>query len=196
MGFFKDLVSNPVNLLVGGAAFGGAANLKGAKDARDAASQGNQLDIYNNSLAQGARVTADAKKKQYYGNTLDTLGRDTEDYTARLKSGLDKNTADADIFNQQAGQQRAVDNARAGLSGVDTAAMNEQGRRNASFGASAINEKFRNDRLDLYGKSIGNKIGGASQIDNSEMALAISQMKQPQVQNKPGLIGSLLGGFV
>jgi hypothetical protein len=74
--------------------------------------------------------------------------------------------------------------------------MNEQGRRNASFGAAAINEDAKRQALDVYGSSISNRIEGANKIDNSEMALAIAQMKQPQTNYKPGLIGSIFSGFV
>jgi hypothetical protein len=154
------------------------------------------MDIYNQGLSNQAKTDAANKKSQYYGSTLSGLGGETEDYVGRLKGNLDKNVAKADLYNQQAGQQRSLDNARAGLSGVDTSAMNEQGRRNASFGAAAINEDAKRQALDVYGSSISNRIEGANKIDNSEMALAIAQMKQPQTNYKPGLIGSIFSGFV
>lgn len=209
MGWFKDAVgavTNPVGTI--GNALGvdskytsmldpmGAIRGSIFKSATDKKTDPNAgLDLYNNSLTSGAKASADAKKQQYFGSTLGNLGSETEDYVGRLQGNLDKNVAKADLYNQQAGQQRALDNARAGLSGVDTSAMNEQGRRNAQFGAASINESAKRDALGLYGQSISNRIEGANQIDANEMQLAIAQMKQPQAQNNPGLLGSIFGGF-
>lgn len=153
------------------------------------------MDLYNRGLSSNAAANAANKKYQYYGTSLQNLGGETQDYVSRLQGNLDKNVAKADIYNQEAGQTRAVSNARAGLSNVDTTAMNEQGRRNSAFTAAGINEEAKRNALDLYGKSISNRIEGANQIDNSEMALAIAQMKQPTANYNPGLLGSLFSGF-
>lgn len=182
-------------LMQGGGLKGYANSVSGGLLGKEEADPNSGLDLYNNSLMSGASQAANAKKQQYFGSTLGNLGSETEDYVGRLQGNLDKNVAKADLYNQQAGQQRALDNARAGLSGVDTSAMNEQGRRNAQFGAASINESAKRDALGLYGQSISNRIEGANQIDATEMQLAIAQMKQPQAQNNPGLLGSIFGGF-
>jgi len=165
-------------------------------DAAKADAAKSSLDLYNGNLTSQAKTDAAAKKKQYYGSTLNNLGDESQDYVNSLKGNLDKNVAKADLYNQQQGQQRGLDNARAGLSGVDTSAMNEQSRRNASFGAASINEDAKRQALDMYGTSISNRINGANQIDNSEMALAIAQMKQPETNYNPGLLGGLFSGFL
>lgn len=187
-------------LLQGGGLEGWAGNATGLKTAQDMAKekQGDPnagLDIYNNSLLSSAKNTAADKKNQYYGSTLTGLGGETEDYVSRMKGNLDKNVAKADLYNQQQGVQRGLQNTKAGLSGVDTSALNEQSRRNASFGAAAINEEAKRNALDLYGTSISNRIEGANKIDNSEIALAIASMKQPQANYNPGLLGSIFSGF-
>lgn len=153
------------------------------------------MDAYNQGLMGQAKSDAEAKKQQYYGNTLSGIGGETENYVNKLKGNLDKNVAKADLYNQQQGVQRGLQNAKAGLSGVDTSALNEQSRRNASFGAASINEDAKRQALDLYGNSISNRITGANQIDNSQAALAIAQMKRPEANVQPGLIGGLLQGF-
>jgi hypothetical protein len=196
MGFFKDLTSNPLNLVVGGPILGGAANINKASNERKNARAASALDIYNNSLASEAKDIAGQKKNQYYGNTLENLGKQNEKYSSLVEANVGKNVADADLYNQQFNQQRGVDQTRAGLSGVDSTAMNEQARRTASMTAAGINEKAKRESLDIFGNSIGNKITGANQIDNSEQALAIAQMKSPTTNANPGLIGSIFGGFL
>lgn len=213
MGFLKSLAATGSSfatgglystggngLLQGGGLAGYAENsglglLKSASGNKDESDPNAGLDIYNQGLSNQGRNLAAQKKKDYYGDSLNNLGAETTNYTDRIKGNLDKNVAKADLYNQQAGTQRSLDNARAGLSGVDTSAMNEQGRRNASFGAASINEDAKRQALDMYGTSISNRIEGANKIDNSEMALAIAQMKQPQTNYKPGLIGSIFSGF-
>jgi hypothetical protein len=194
MSFFKDLGRG--TLAVGTLGLSELARSNNEKNDAENSAANAQMDLYNNNLSAQAKADASKKKTDYYGNTLAGLGGETENYVGRLKGNLDKNVARADIYNQQAGQQRALDNARAGLGGVDTSAMNEQGRRNASFGAAAVNEDAKRQALDMYGSSISNRIEGANKIDNSEMALAIAQMKQPETNYKPGLLGSIFSGFV
>jgi len=186
MGILRKIVGGVTDLV-------GLTDMSG--DDKRARESTRSMGLYNSNLTAQAKVDSAKKKTDYYGNTLGGIGKETEDYVGRLKGNLDKNVAKADLYNQNAGRERALDNARAGLSGVDTSAGNEQSRRNASFGAAAINEDAKRGALDMYGKSISNRIEGANKIDNSEMALAIAQMKQPETQYKPGLVGSLFSGF-
>lgn len=109
-----------------------------------------------------------------YGNVGKNLGAETENYFSRIKGDLDKNVAKADVYNQQAGRERAISNAKAGLSGVDTTAMNEQSLRNAQFGASAINQAAKSDALNLYGTSIGNIASGINQQQENKNAFDIA----------------------
>jgi hypothetical protein len=148
-----------------------------------------------NVIAQSKQSGKD-KQAKFYGSSLDNIGQESADYANMLKGNLNKNVAKADQYNQQAGQQRGLDNARAGLSGVDTSAMNEQGRRNASFGAAAINEDAQRQALDLYGQSISNRITGANTIDTQEQALGIASLQQPVAQaGQGGILSSIFGGL-
>lgn len=150
----------------------------------------------NAQTMEDSRQRSKDKQLRFYGSSLDNLGAESTDYANRTKANLDKNVARADIYNQQAGQQRALDNARAGLSGVDTSALNEQGRRNASFGAAAINEDAKRQALDLYGQSISNRITGANTIDTQEQALGIASLQQPVAQaGSGGILSSIFGGL-
>lgn len=219
MGFFRDLVDtgssiatggmlstggngllqggNPIDALTGNITKG-ASNVKGLFAGSNKAGDPNAGMAQNNALTMAqARQRASDKQKQFYGSSLDNLGAESADYANRTKGNLDKNVAEADLYNQQAGQQRALDNARAGLSGVDTSAMNEQSRRNASFGAAAINESAKRNALDLYGQSISNRITGANTIDTQEQALGIASMQQPvaQAANNGGILSSIFGGI-
>ena len=149
----------------------------------------------NYKIAQSKQSGID-KQNRFYGSSLDNIGQESADYANMLKGNLNKNVAKADQYNQQAGQQRGLDNARAGLSGVDTSAMNEQGRRNASFGAAAINEDAQRQALDLYGQSISNRITGANTIDTQEQALGIASLQQPVAQaGQGGILSSIFGGL-
>ena len=164
----------------------------GSKYDPNAGLGGSNAQIMNNSSQRSAD-----KISKFYGSSLDGIGQESTDYANRTKGNLDKNVAEADLYNQQAGQQRALDNARAGLSGVDTSAMNEQSRRNASFGAAAINESAKRNALDLYGQSISNRITGANTIDTQEQALGIASLQQPvaQASNNGGILSSIFGGI-
>ena len=138
---------------------------------------------------------ADAKLRQemYYGSTAGSLGKESEDYVGRLQGNLDKDYAKADIINQQGSSQRALDNARAGLSGTDMSSQNEQNRRNAGIEGNVYNEQMRQQALDMYGNSIANRIGGANQIVNQNRALQVASMKAPAAQISSG--GVLSGIF-
>lgn len=153
------------------------------------------LDIYNQNVSGQGKTDAEKKKEMYYGDTLGNLGGETANYVSRLQGNLDKNVAKADLQNQTQAQSRGVAEARAGLQGLDNTALNEGSRRRANFEAAAVNEDAQRNALDLYGNSISNRIEGANKIDNSEASLAIAQMKQPQANYKPGLIGSIFGGL-
>jgi len=220
MGFFRDLVDTGTSIATGGMYSTGGNGLlqggnpidaltgnitKGASNVKDLynSTKSNPADpnagmAANNSLTMAqARQRASDKQKQFYGSSLDNLGQESTDYANRTKANLDKNVAEADLYNQQAGQQRALDNARAGLSGVDTSAMNEQSRRNASFGAAAINESAKRNALDLYGQSISNRITGANTIDTQEQALGIASLQQPvaQASSNGGILSSIFSGI-
>ena len=176
--------SEVYNAATGGSLYGGKSD-PNAGTAQNNAS----------TLAQEKQSGID-KQNRFYGSSLDNIGQESTDYANMLKGNLNKNVAKADQYNQQAGQQRGLDNARAGLSGVDTSAMNEQGRRNASFGAAAINEDAQRQALDLYGQSISNRITGANTIDTQEQALGIASLQQPVAQaGQGGILSSIFGGL-
>ena len=201
MGFFDKLTDfggdyfGSDNMYGLGGVFGYMSNKSDEKDAQNAASENSRLSA-NAQTMQNASKRSQDKRNQFYGASLDNLGQESTDYANMLKGNLNKNVAKADQYNQQAGQQRGLDNARAGLSGVDTSAMNEQGRRNASFGAAAINEDAQRQALDLYGQSISNRITGANTIDTQEQALGIASLQQPVAQaGQGGILSSIFGGL-
>lgn len=193
--------SELVNQVSGGSIYGQGSTIgykKGLVPALTGQSN-SKPNIYggNSGIMDNASQRSTDKQKQFYGSSLDNLGQESTDYANRTKANLDKNVAEADLYNQQAGQQRALDNARAGLSGVDTSAMNEQSRRNASFGAAAINESAKRNALDLYGQSISNRITGANTIDTQEQALGIASLQQPvaQASSNGGILSSIFSGI-
>ena len=194
MGFFNDVFSSDNGYGLGGLI--GYGHNKGQRE-EDQAQSAEQNRVNSNAqIMQDARQSGKNKQAKFYGSSLDNIGQESTDYVNRLQGNLDKNVAKADQYNQQAGQQRGLDNARAGLSGVDTSAMNEQGRRNASFGAAAINEDAQRGALDLYGQSIGNRITGANTMDNQEQALGIASLQQPVAQaGSGGILSSIFGGL-
>ena len=208
MGFFSDVVDIGSNFATGGLySTGGNGVLQGGSGVPGgifnpfAVGKNNKSDPNAGLAANNAQIMSNAlrrstdKQSKFYGSSLDNLGQESTDYANRVKGNLDKNVARADLYNQQAGQQRALDNARAGLSGVDTSALNEQSRRNASFGAAAINENAKRQALDLYGQSISNRITGANTIDTQEQALAIASMQQPVAQaSNGGILSSVYDG--
>lgn len=153
-------------------------------------------DYKNRKQIAADKVDSDIAHKQmlYYGNTLTGLGGETEDYVSRVKGNLDKNVAQADIYNQQQGQARGLAEARAGLSGIDNTALNEGARRRGSFEAAAINEDAKRNALDLYGKSISNRIEGSNKIDAMGRSLAIAAAK-PSVPSGFGGGGGLFSGW-
>lgn len=205
MGFFKDALrvgvgvgtlggSEVFNEASGGGLYGNGSTFISNSGSSDDPNAG--MAANNAQITAEARQRAKNKQAQFYGTSIDNLGAESQDYANRTKANLDKNVAKADQYNQQAGQQRAIDNARAGLSGVDTSAMNEQGRRNASFGAAAINEDAKRNALDLYGQSISNRITGANTIDTQEQALGIASLQQPVAQaGQGGILSSIFGGL-
>lgn len=214
MGFFKDALDFGTGVATGGLySTGGGGLLQGGglegyyKTATGLGTAGKYLGSSpqdpNSGMAQNnantiaqSKQSGKDKQNRFYGSSLDNIGNESADYVNMVKGNLNKNVAKADQYNQQAGQQRGLDNARAGLSGVDTSAMNEQGRRNASFGAAAINEDAQRQALDLYGQSISNRITGANTIDTQEQALGIASLQQPVAQaGQGGILSSIFGGL-
>ena len=195
MSWFKKALAFGAAPLTGGASLAYLPD-KAKREAEDAqkASQ-NTFDSQQNSAMAGAEARTNELQKKYYGNSLSTLGADVTDQSNRLKSLLDKDVARADMVNQQSSSQRALDNARAGLSGADMSAQNEQTRRNAGFEANVINEEAQRQALGLYGDSLSNRITGANTIESQQKALAIASLQQPQTQSNPGLIGQIFGGL-
>jgi hypothetical protein len=205
MGFWSDVArvgvgvgtlggSEVFNEASGGGLYGNGSTFLGDSGSKSDPNAG--MAQNNANIMAGARKRGIDKQNKFYGSSIDDIGQESADYANMVKGNLDKNVAKADIYNQQAGQQRALDNARAGLSGTDTSAMNEQSRRNAQFGAAAINEDAKRNALDMYGQSISNRITGANTIDTQEQALGIASLQQPVAQaGQGGILGSIFGGL-
>lgn len=155
----------------------------------------NRLIYAPGSPQSNSQLLADQKKNDLYGSTMSNLGGETEGYINTLRGNLTKNVAKADQYQNQAGRDRGIANARAGLSGVDTSAADEQSRRNAIYGAAGINEAAQRQAQDTYGKSISNRITGSQQIENSELAKALGQVPTPVANTGFGSGNGLLSGL-
>lgn len=192
MGLFKSLVNlTPVGMSYNLAK--GAINHLGGGSKSDPNAG---LAASNQSLMDNAAKDSKIKQEMYYGDSGKYLGEESTNYTNRLKGGLDENYARADIVNQQGSNERAMANARAGLSGVDLTAQNEQNRRSAGIEANAVNSALQQNALNMYGESIGNRITGMNNIENQNKALAIASQQSPTTQaGSGGLLSNIFGGL-
>lgn len=166
----------------------------------------NQWDIYwykqgLNGVTSGDKnipalndTSTSDKVHSIYGSEANKLSSGVERYMSGLRGNLDKNVANADIYNQEAGRERGIAKARAGLSNTDTSAADEQARRNSIYGAAAINETAKRDANTAYGKGVGNIISGVNRIEQQDKANAIASQPVPVAQeNSGGLLDSLFG---
>lgn len=204
MSFLKKIFKNPIRTIAGVATLGGSEvyneATKGGLYGEDSTNLINssrphapKMTSINATPQIQAQLSADQKKKDLYGSTLSNLGGETEGYVNTLRGNLTKNVAKADQYQNQAGRDRGIANARAGLSGVDTSAADEQSRRNAIYGAAGLNEAAQRQAQDTYGKSISSRITGSQQIENSELAKALGQVPTPVANTGFGGNGFLSG---
>lgn len=138
----------------------------------------------------------DDKVRRMYGAEADKLSQGVETYMGGLRSALDKNVAEADIYNQQAARQRGIAKTRAGLSGVDTSAADEQARRNAIYGAQGINEAAKRQALTSYGKGVGNIITGLNKVEQQAEANRLASMGTPVPESKSGMLDEIFGWLI
>ena len=143
--------------------------------------------------SQNEQANLDKKIKSIYGGESDNLAQGVGTYMSNLRGNLDKNVANADYYNQQAGRERGIANAKAGLSSVDTSASSEQSKRNAIYGAAGINEATKRDANKEYGKGVGNIITGINKIEQNAQANKIASMGVPVPQDQGGLLTDLFG---
>lgn len=145
-------------------------------------------------MSDGAIDPVKDKVRSIYGSEAANLSGGVERYMSGLRGNLDKNVANADIYNQEAGRERGIAKAKAGLSGTDTSAADEQARRNSIYGAAAINETAKRDANTAYGKGVGNIISGVNRIEQQAKANDIASMPVPVAQeNKGGLLDAFFG---
>lgn len=184
-----------------------AAGTLGASELGNSAIQGTtdaRASIYGNPSkelsAQGgggqyvSKEDPQSQIRNIYGSEAANLSGGVERYMSGLRGNLDKNVANADIYNQEAGRERGIAKARAGLSNTDTSAADEQARRNSIYGAAAINETAKRDANTAYGKGVGNIISGVNRIEQQAKANAIASQPVPVAQeNSGGLLDSLFG---
>lgn len=193
MGIFKDML-NPSTLILG-PTFGA---LKGRSD-RKAANAAEAAELArkgdNAAMMDYYRLSGKERINDLYGASGQNIGADATDYSNRVKGLLDQNTAKSQQYLQNANRSMASANAKAGLRGVDTTAMNAQNRMNAKYGADVINEEARRNALDIYGKNIGARQEGVNQIQMGYEGLGLSSQNPAIAQSKPGLLGSLFGGI-
>lgn len=194
MGIFKDML-NPSSLILG-PTFGA---LKGRSD-RKAANAAEAAELArrgeNAAMMDYYRLSGKERINDLYGASGQNIGADATDYSNRVKGLLDQNTAKSQQYLQNANRSMASANAKAGLRGVDTTAMNAQNRMNAKYGADVINEEARRNALDLYGKNVGARQEGVNQMQMGYEGLGLAAQNPAIAQSKPGLLGSLFGGLV
>ena len=129
-----------------------------------------------------------------YGDESKRIPEGVKTYMEGLRSGLTKNVANADYYNQMSGRERGIANARAGLQGTDTSALDEQSRRNAIYGASGVNEAAQRSALADYGKGVANIMTGMNTIEQQDIANKLAAMGTPlpPQNNSKGIFGWLV----
>ena len=120
-----------------------------------------------------------SKISSIYGSEPSKIAGDVGSVMSSLRGNMDKNVANADYYNQQAGREAGIANAKAGLSGVDTSAASEQSRRNAIYGAAGINEAAKRDATDKLGKASMNIASGVNKIEQQNEANRLAAMGTP-----------------
>lgn len=193
MGFLKDAF-NPTSLITGPLIGGMVGRNNRHQDAAAQAAENQRLSENQQNLnyyrSQGAQRVNDL-----YGASGQNIGADATDYSNRVKGLLDQNTAKSQQYLQNASRSMASANAKAGLRGVDTTAMNAQNRMNAKYGADVINEEARRNALDIYGKNVGARQEGVNQMQMGYEGLALASQNPAIAQQKPGLLGSIFSGL-
>lgn len=135
----------------------------------------------------------DQKIKSIYGESAGKVGDYTDKYMSGVMGNIGKNVANADYYNQQAGRDRGISNAKAGLSNVDTSAADEQSRRNAIYGAAGVNEQAQRDANQTLGKAAGNIATGINKIQQQDTANTLAAQGTPVPQQQSGLLTDLFG---
>lgn len=127
----------------------------------------------------------DEYKRNMYGETGSNLGKNVDNISSRLTANLDKNVARADLYNQTSGRNRALASRKAGMSNIDTGALDEQSRINAGFGASAINETAKRQALGDYRDFTGNIMTNVNKDDQNFIAnqIASKPIEKPEESN-------------
>lgn len=137
----------------------------------------------------------DKRISSIYGSEANNRASGVESYMSGLRENLGKNVASADYYNQQVGRERGIAKAKAGLSGVDTSAADEQSRRNAIYGAAGINEAAKRDALQSYGKGVGNVITGVNKMEQQAEANRLASLGTPVPESNSGFLDFLFSGF-
>jgi hypothetical protein len=185
----KPKVTDIVSGATGAAGLGAQAAKTFYDGSRPQSTQGGQAQ-YNNY----SPINAQDKIKSIYGSSADNISGDVESYMGTLRNNRTKNVADADIYNQQAGRERGIAKTKAGLSGVDTSAQDEQARRNSIYGAAALNETAQRTANAEFGKGVGNVIGGVNRIEQQAEATRLASLPVPVAkENSGGLFDSVFG---
>jgi len=180
----------------GGASELAHAAIKGNNPERLPESQRNTIGADGQPIRSSAQIADESasKVKSIYGSEAQNLSGGVETYMSGLRGNLDKNVAEADIYNQQAGRERAIARAKGAVSGVDMSSSDEQLRRNSIYGAAGINEAAKRNANAAYGKATGNIISGVNRIEQQGKANAIASMPVPVAkENSGGLLDSLFG---
>jgi hypothetical protein len=145
--------------------------------------------------SQSTNTTND-KINSIYGSAADNLGDKVGSYMDTLNANRTKNVANAEVYNQQAGRERAIAKTKSAISGVNTSGQDEQDRRNSVYGAATINETAQRTANSEYGKAVGNVIGGKNKIEQQAIANELANRPVPVAQEKSGGLFDTLFGWL
>ena len=143
----------------------GVLTATGSQEAGSAALSGPGNGVLTAAGSQEARAGA-AEGLQLgqllYGQGMGDIGADAKDYSDRVKGGLDRDYAQADVYRNNANRRIAQSANNIGMAGATMGGAREQLYRQSGMQSEAMNQDYRDKALGLYGKNISAKQSGMS----------------------------------
>lgn len=139
--------------------------------------------LEDNAAQSSLNRRINSRAKNLYGDTIDSIGMDTQNHVNALRGNLDKNVADADYANNIANRNIGRENLQSGMSGLNTSSASRQNRIKSIYGAASTNEKAHRDALSSMGKSLSGRMTGLNSIVQEEIAGGLAKIDRP-VQNQ------------
>jgi hypothetical protein len=113
--------------------------------------------------------------KALYGENIGDVGKDMADYRNALKGRQNQDYAGADSLRQGTSLQVGKAASQAGLSGVNTLAMQNQLYSKGSMAANTANQDYQDKALAAEGKDIGNRASGEAGLVTAFKGLGVSR---------------------